>query len=206
MERRSQPSEGQRLRRRRRGMALLFTLLPSALALGLLAPDLVSIVEAQISESVEGRSPAERYVPDDKERLLVPRDYARGFVPELVDLRNLFSRDAFRPTKRQLSNISAFDPTDAEMIALDDALETRAEVAFVDMLAAASLPRASELLDDLLPLDGPIPRTNGSRYDDFTGGPPSTPLQQLAQVPEPSTALLLGAGLLLLSVLRPASA
>jgi hypothetical protein len=186
--------------RARRWMALIFTLLPGVLAVGLLAPQMVRVAPAQERQAPSGDAqPLFRPPPLRKPPLLPKELSSRSSV--LVDLNNLFSQ-SFAPSDRQLSRVGAFPKNSGELIALDDVHEEMRDVLFKDALAAAIIPRTQlPGSEPFLPLINPLPASNGLRYDDFPA-PGSGADAFTTPVPEPGTALMVGLGLLAIALTR----
>ena len=184
-------------------MGWVVGLLPAAILIGIIVPELVEVAPAEEQQSQPAETRATYTAPPlRKSPLLVPRDFTAGFRQELFDLTDLFSRAPYAPTDAELSRMVAFPQNSGELIALDEASEQLKDVSFKDVLAAAVVP-TSELpgIPPFLPLINPIPRSDGLRYDDFTG--PGNGAEELTTpIPEPGTGLLVAAGLLLLAGAR----
>jgi hypothetical protein len=175
---------------------------------GLLAPGFVQIISAQ--EQPANTDPALRNVPLDRPPLLVPRDYSAGFVPELLDLEELFSTNGQNLTDAQLARLLSFPRSHGDQIVLDDSDPEVRGIAFRDALMAAALVDALFALDPLHPLSNPLPRGNDVRPDDFPGSgvgqtlkkPPTATDEPLPVIPEPGTGVLLAGGLVALGLAR----
>ena len=79
---------------------VLFTLFPLGVLAGLLSPGVISLQLAQVAEAVapEAAPPLDfQGVDFGRSPLLVPRDFSAGFIPELLDLDQLFRDTAVRP-------------------------------------------------------------------------------------------------------------
>jgi hypothetical protein len=203
-------SSRRRERLRRRVAAFLFALFPTLIGVGLLAPGFVQNIAAQDTRAV-ATSPLQNR-PLDRPPLLVPRDYSAGFVPELLDLEELFSTSGYTPSDAQLSRVLGFPRSHGDQIVLDDSDPAVRVVAFHDVLAAAVVDGTKFSSDPFLPLSNPLPRGDGLREDDFPGNgvgdplkkPPTATDQPLPVIPEPGTGALLAWGLVALGFARSA--
>ena len=109
---------------RRRLAAISLSLFPAMVAVGLLAPGFVRLL--QVPEEGEN-GPAEQPIPilDQPLRvrptLLVPRDFSTGFIPELLDLDQLFRKTRYRvdPSTRRLAGLMSFPRNRGDVIVLD---------------------------------------------------------------------------------------
>jgi hypothetical protein len=188
----------------------VFALFPTLIGVGVLAPGFVQIIAAQ--DSVEITTPPLQNRRLDRSPLLVPRDYSAGFVPELLDLEELFSTSGYTPSDAQLSRVLGFPRSYGDQIVLDDSDPEVRVVAFRDALAAAVIGGAKFTSDPFLPLSNPLPRGNGLREDDFPGNsvrdpfrkPPTATNDPLPVVPEPGSGVLLAGGVLALGMARSA--
>jgi hypothetical protein len=196
-------ADRQSTRRRRwqlRLAVLAFSLFPMAVLAGLLAPGVVGLQIAQtaaeaplddagpldFSGASHGRSP-----------LLVPRDFSAGFIPELLDLDQLFLDTEFRvdPSGDRLARLLAFPRSHGDAIVLDDVDGYPLDLLFDDVLLADELAFEPDGLMDafgLGPIASSVPLGNRVRFDDFPGGSsePAAPV-----IPEPATGALLAFGL-----------
>jgi hypothetical protein len=203
---------GRRERLRRRVAAFLFALFPMMIVAGVLAPGFVQTLSAQ--EKPESEDPVLQNRPLDRRPLLVPRDYSAGFVPELLDLQELFSASGYTPSDSQIARVLSFPRSNGDQIVLDDSDPSVRPVEFRDVLMAAALAPPDFASDPFLPLSNPLPRGDGVREDDFPGNgvgrtlkkPPTATDEPLPVVPEPGSGLLLAGGLLALGLGRRARA
>lgn len=175
---------------------LMFGLFPLLVASGFLAPGWVQFMAvAQISEDPALGPIVDRIGPYGHRPLTVPRDFSSGFIPELLDLDQLFlgSRSYGGPNDGQLVRINAFDRSYGDLIAFDDLGGIEPPVEFKDILMAAKAELLAALGDDdfVLPLCGTLYAGNCVRDDDFNG----EFVIDSQPVPEPDTALLLVLGL-----------
>ena len=188
-----------RPRWRERAAVVAMALFPLLVAGGFFAPGVVHLIAiAQTDDPGPPPSITDTLGPFARRPLLVPRDFSAGFIPELLDLDQLFASEGFRfdPDSQRLARLSAFPRSHSEGIVIDDDGFPRFPIVFADALMD-ELPRefALNLVDPfghVNPLCGALGGSNCVRYDDLVGGGgggPGTP------IPEPGTALLLAAGL-----------
>jgi hypothetical protein len=197
-----------RERLRRRVAAFVFALFPTLIGVGVLAPGFVQLIAAQ--DTVEVATPPLQNRPLDRPPLLVPRDYSAGFVPELLDLEELFSTRGYTPSDAPRSRVLGFPRSHGDQIVLDDSDPEFRVIAFRDALAAAVIGGKKFTSDPYLPLSNPLPRGDGLREDDFPGNGVGDPLRKPATatndpppvVPEPGTGALLAGGVLALGIAR----
>jgi MYXO-CTERM domain-containing protein len=188
---------------------VLFSLFPLGVLAGLLSPGVITLQAAQTWEAV---TPAETPPPLDLESvdfkrspLLVPRDFSAGFIPELLDLEQLF-RDAdlqVETTGERLARLLAFPRSHGDAIVLDDLDGVPLDLLFDDALVGdtiASIPSGVGDAFGLGPLGSLMPLGNGVRFDDFPGGNDDGPSGTV--VPEPDAGLMLALGLVALGLRR----
>jgi hypothetical protein len=198
-------THGKRSRRKReRVVALLVALFPLFVASGFLAPGWVRIMAfARTVDDSERASVVDRIGPYGRRPLLVPRDFSAGFVPELLDLDQLFlgTQSRIDPSAHRVARVSAFDRSYGDAIVFDSVSPFREPIEFADALMEE---QQQQVLGDAsqgapLPLCGTLHAANCVRDDDFTGAllPKATP------IPEPHTGALLALGLGLLAWRRP---
>jgi hypothetical protein len=200
-EERTEKTEG----RKRSIFAVLLSLLPMLIGLGVLAPGLVQVMAVESApldgERVRITRRLSRYA---HQPLLLQRDFSQRFVPELLDLEHLFSRVEYLgdPTARERVLTAAFPSNYGNVIVLDDVDQRLREIVFKDpvldnqVIANRYPPPAA----DLTPMGDDIATTPGPRYDGYLG--PQIDVDPDFVVPEPSTGVLLGLGLLLLGGTR----
>jgi len=179
---------------------ILFPLLVTG---GVLAPQVISLMaeteiestpteaEAQVALDFSGPLPG-------KPPLLLPRDYEAGFVPELLDLQNLFSDSSHTPNQvsHDYARLLGFPRSHGDVIVMDDVDREIKDVIFKDPVmvgAETAFPRPNPTL---LPIGEPRPLGDGLRFDD----PQATGEGPVAPVPEPGTGVLLASGLVILAL------
>ena len=186
-----------------RVVVLAGVLFPLLVTGGVLAPQVISLMaetgiqstateaEPQVALDFSGPMPG-------KPPLLLPRDYEAGFVPELLDLENLFSGSAHIPDQmpQQYARLLGFPRSHGDVIVMDDVDREIKDVIFKDPVmvgAQTAYPRPNPAL---LPIGDPRPLGDGLRFDDpqATGEGPVTP------IPEPGTGALLASGLVILAL------
>ena len=196
----------ERLKRRKRPIiVILFSLLPLLISVGILAPGMIKVMaEEELAMDSPSTRITRRLSRYAHQPLLLPRDFSAGFIPELLDLEHLFSRVDYMgdPMARKRARLPSFPRNFGDMIVLDDVDQRIREIVFKDPVivgqqAASAFPPPSP---DLLPLPGPEPVGPGPRFDDIF--PPRQDIGPNFVVPEPSTGLLLGIGLILLGFIR----
>jgi hypothetical protein len=192
-------------RRKRPILVVLFSLLPLLIGVGILAPGMVKVM-AEDEEAIEAPHTriTRRLSRFAHQPLLLPRDFSAGFIPELLDLEHLFSRVDYMsdPMTRRRARLPSFPRNFGDMIVLDDVDQRIREIVFKDPVlvgqkAASAFPPPSP---DLLPLPGPEAIGPDPRFDDIF--PPRANIGPAIVVPEPSTGLLFGMGLVLVGLTR----
>jgi hypothetical protein len=192
-------------RRRRPIFAVLLSLLPTLIGIGVLAPGMVQVMAIE-SEPLDGdrvriTRRLSRYA---HQPLLLQRDFSQKFVPELLDLEHLFSRVEYAgdPDARDRVLSAAFPSKYGNVIVLDDVDQRLREIVFKDPVLDSQViaNRYPPPADDLTPLGDSLTRTPGPRYDDYLG--PNIDIDPGFIIPEPSTGLLLGLGLVFLGGVR----
>ena len=178
---------------------ILFPLLVTG---GVLAPQVISLMAETEIESTA--TEAESQVVLDfsgpmpgKPPLLLPRDFEAGFVPELLDLQNLFTGSSQPPDQmsQEYARLLGFPRSHGDVIVMDDVDREIKDVIFKDPVmvgAETAYPRPNPAL---LPIGEPRPLGDGLRFDD----PQATGEGPVAPIPEPGTATLLASGLAILA-------
>jgi hypothetical protein len=192
-------------RRKRSKLVVLFSLFPLLIGVGILAPGLIKVM----AEEEDPMDPPSTRITRRLSRyahqpLLLPRDFSAGFIPELLDLEHLFSRVDYMgdPMARKRARLPSFPRNFGDVIVMDDVDQRIREIVFKDPViagqqtASAWPPPSAELL----PLPGPDAIGPDPRFDDIF--PPRQDIGPDVIVPEPSTGLLLGMGLVLLGLIR----
>ena len=193
----------------RRFVLLAAILFPLLVAGGVLAPQVISVI-ADVEQP--GESPEEEDTPvlnfteplPGKPPLPLPRDYNMGFVPELLDLHNLFRRSSYSsdPVARQYARLLGFPRSHGDVIVMDDVDTQIRNVLFEDPVMVGAITDEIGPPDpDLLVLGDPIPHGDGLRFDDPQPSGEGD-IAQVTPIPEPNTALLLMAGLAAVSMGR----
>jgi len=188
--------------RKRPALVVLFSLMPMLIGLGVLAPGMVQVMAVESDQLGDGHVRITRRLSRySHQPLLLPRDFSQGFVPELLDLEHLFSRVEYAgdPMARERVLLPNFESTLGNVIVLDDVDQRLREIVFMDpvldsQVATSKYPPPAA---DLTPLGESLTLTPGPRYDDYLG--PQIDVGEDYVVPEPSTGLLLGLGLTLLT-------
>lgn len=185
----------------RHGVAVaLLLLLPLFVIAGTLVPGYVSVaVEDEDESAVESPRKRKRFRPvrTSRQPLLVPRDYSIGFVPELLDLEQLFMGSQTRTdVGERVARLPSFPTSRGDVIVLDDVDSYVGETIFKDVLAAAPVADSSDLFDPSLfrKLPNPTGFDTGYEFDDFAGTGDGTPALEVP-IPEPRTAFTLALGL-----------
>jgi PEP-CTERM motif len=177
----------------------ILLLLPLFAIAGALAPGVVTV---KYQEEQEEAAPVQEHVPFRPVRLtrkplLVPRDFSAGFIPEVLDLEQLFMGTQYRAdTGKRLTRLSSFPRSQGDVIVLDDIDQFLTETLFKDVLEPGVIADATAVWDpklfDIIPnLTGAL---GSDQYDDFSGQGDVNELPPI--IPEPATASLLGLGLL----------
>jgi hypothetical protein len=184
-------------------VVLAGVLFPLLVAGGVLAPQVISLmadVEIDSTATETGSEVALDFsgpLPG-KPPLLLPRDYDAGFVPELLDLQNLFDESNHTPDQmsQQYARLLGFPRSHGDVIVMDDVDREIKDVIFKDPVmvgARTAYPRPNPAL---LPIGNPRPLGGGLRYDD----PQATGEGPVSPIPEPGTGVLLASGLAILAL------
>jgi len=182
-------------------VVLAGVLFPLLVAGGVLAPEIISLMAELEVASAE---PETETVLDfsgplpGKPPLLLPRDYEAGFVPELLDLQNLFTGTNQTPDQmsKAYSRLLGFPRSHGDVIVMDDVDREIKDVIFKDPVmvgAETAYPRPNPAL---LPIPEPRPLGDGLRFDD----PQATGEGPVSPIPEPGTGVLLASGLAILAL------
>ena len=188
----------ERSRNRERLTALLLALFPLLVATGFFAPGFVRLfATAQEHDPGVRAVIVDRIGPYGHRPLLVPRDFSAGFIPELLDLDQLFvlGRSRLDPTGEQVARVSAFDRSYGDSITRDGVTQQVMDIVFKDALMdleAVEAPAFAATDRDGVNLGvcGMMHAANCVRDDDLTS------VDIILPVPEPGTATLLTLGLL----------
>jgi hypothetical protein len=183
----------------RHGFVISILLFLPFLAIGgALAPGLVTVQYEEEEELAPRQRIPYRPVRLARRPLLVPRDYSTGFIPEVMDLEQLFMGSQYRVDVRgRLTRLPSFPRSRGDVIVLDDVDTFLTDTLFKDVLQPGVVADATVIWDpnlfDVIPnRTGP---DGSNQYDDFTGqgtfseAPPPI-------IPEPSTGSLVALGLL----------
>jgi len=185
-----------------RVVVLAGVLFPLLVTGGVLAPQVISLMAGMEIESTATEAEPQAVLDfsgpmPGKPPLLLPRDYDAGFVPELLDLQNLFNDSGHNPDRlaQEYARLLGFPRSHGDVIVMDDVDREIKDVIFKDPVmvgAQTAYPRPNPAL---LPIGEPRPLGDGLRFDDPQGsgqGP-------VAPIPEPGTAALLASGLAILA-------
>jgi len=186
-----------------RVVVLAGVLFPLLVTGGVLAPRVISLMAdtETVGTATESESPTtldfSKPMPG-KPPLLLPRDYDAGFVPELLDLQNLFtgSTQTADQMAQEYARLLGFPRSHGDVIVMDDVDREIRDVIFRDPVmvgAETAYPRPNPAL---LPIGDPRPLGGGLRFDD----PQATGEGPVAPIPEPGTAALLASGLVALAL------
>jgi hypothetical protein len=192
---------------------IVFSLFPMAVLAGLLSPGMISLqlaTEGVAQNTGSDGAPLNfQGVNLDHAPLLVPRDFSAGFIPELLDLDQLFLDTAFKvdPSGERLARLLAFPRSHGDAIVIDDDNGSPLDMLFDDALMGDTIAAVPDGLPDafgLGPIGGSVPLGNRVRFDDFPNGGPGGSKGGGAPVPEPDTGMLIALGLGVLGIRRRA--
>jgi len=185
-----------------RVVVLAVVLFPMLVAGGVLAPQVVSLMADSDVEGAPSETKSDVALDfsgplPSKPPLLLPRDYDAGFVPELLDLQNLFTGATQPPEQlsQEYARLLGFPRSHGDVIVMDDVDREIKDVIFKDPVmvgAETAYPRPNPAL---LPIGEPRPFGDGLRFDD----PQATGEGPVAPIPEPGTGILIASGLAILA-------
>jgi hypothetical protein len=183
-------------------------LFPLLVAGGFMAPGVVQVLALAQELTESERAPvADRTSLYARRPLMVPRDFSAGFIPELLDLDQLFLGSSYRVqvSADRLARVTSFPRSHGDAIVLDDLGEFVEEITFKDILMEEAAPTllAGDPDADLLPLCGTLHAGNCVRDDDLVGA--NIEVEEGQPIPEPGTAVLVALGLTILACRRRAS-
>jgi hypothetical protein len=190
--------------------AALLSFLPLLAFAGVLAPGLIEVAYEEPPDLAPQHKGTIIFRPVRLTRppLLVTRGAGRGFLLEFLDIEALFSDSRYRGELGQrLAELQGFPAGKGDMIVIDDvdAVDMSDEL-FEDLLSPSFVLNDAPLWDpkvfDVIPPLFAI--GNNVRYDDFPdpGFIPGEVETDTPVIPEPSTALLLGSGLVALALAK----
>jgi hypothetical protein len=131
-------------------VVLAGVLFPLLVVGGVLAPQVISLMAEVGVASAEPEPEAETVLDfsgplPGKPPLLLPRDYEAGFVPELLDLQNLFTGTNHTPDpmSKEYARLLGFPRSHGDVIVMDDVDREIKDVIFKDpvMVFASMTPR-----------------------------------------------------------------
>jgi hypothetical protein len=202
------PRDERSPRWRERLAVLFMAFFPLLVAGGFLAPGVVRVLAiAQELDESERAAIADRMNHYDRRPLLVPRDFSAGFIPELLDLDQLFLDSSYRIdiSGDRLARVASFPRSHGDAIVLDDVGQFTQDITFKDILMDEPAPTLVAVHPELqlLPLCGTLHAGNCVRDDDLTS---TTLVVERGQpIPEPGTGALVALGLGVLGYRRHTS-
>jgi len=164
-----------------RVVVLAGVLFPLLVTGGVLAPRVISLMADPVIESTatEAESPAtldfSKPLPG-KPPLLLPRDYDAGFVPELLDLQNLFSAASHTADQmaEEYARLLGFPRSHGDVIVMDDVDREIRDVIFKDPVmvgAETAYPRRSLRFPSPERQHCSLPDSSSSRFDTDSADP-----------------------------------
>jgi hypothetical protein len=184
-------------------VVLAGVLFPLLVTGGVLAPQVISLMAETEIDSTATETESDTALDfsgplPGKPPLLLPRDYDAGFVPELLDLQNLFNESNHTPDQmsQEYARLLGFPRSHGDVIVMDDVDREIKDVIFKDPVmvgARTAYPRPNPAL---LPIGDPRPLGDGLRFDD----PQATGEGPVSPIPEPGTGVLLASGLAILAL------
>lgn len=180
-------------------------LFPLLVAGGFLAPGVIQVLATAQEITESDRPPIADYTNAyARQPLMVPRDFSAGFIPELLDLDQLFLGSEYRIqlSADQLARVTSFPRSHGDAILLDDVGDFIQDIVFEDILMEEPAPTllAGVPGNELLPLCGTLHAGNCVRDDDLTHV--NMPVEEGQPIPEPGTAVLVALGLTALGCRR----
>ena len=184
-------------------------LFPLLVAGGFLAPGVIQVLALAQELTESERAPVvDRTGPYARRPLLVPRDFSAGFIPELLDLDQLFLGGEYRVqvSADRLARVTSFPRSHGDAIVLDDVGEFVEDITFKDILMdepalrrcwrAIPMPTCCRCAARCTRATASAPMTSSAGGGDVEEGQP---------IPEPGTAVLVALGLTALGCRRRAS-
>ena len=186
----------------RRIVVIAGVLFPLMVIGGVLAPQVVTVITEGDAQQVEqGESEALQLdfsIPfQGKKPLRLPRNFEAGFLPELLDLQNLFSGASHSEDlmSRQYARLLGFPRSHGDVIVMDDVDRKIQDIIFKDPIMVGAVTALK--LPDPGDFDDSRPLGDGLRFDD-----PQASGSGVSPVPEPGPAPLILLGLAALGYRR----
>ena len=181
----------------RHGVAVAILLfLPLFALAGVFAPGMVAIVADEEQAASISPIPADAppiYLP--RKPILIGRDYTNGFMPELLNLDGLFAPNARGDFMQRIAGSPAFALQMGEALVIDDIEDFVSDTLFKDVLKPSFVSDKGGPFDqsifDLLP--SLLGADTDYEFDDMAGTGDGV---NLFIIPEPSTFVLVGLGLI----------
>jgi hypothetical protein len=178
-------------------------LFPLLVAGGFFTPGMLRVLAVAQELRPEDRAPiVDRVGPFARRPLLVPRDFSAGFIPELLDLDQLFLGSQFRvdASLDQLGRVDSFPRSHGDVIVFDDVASFSDAIVFDDVLMEEQVAQVEPVVEfgpGGVPMCATLHAANCVRDDDFVDG--IAIIGDTRPIPEPHTGALLGLGLALLA-------